>query len=78
MLSLLVVDDRVKLHIVLVYREQLFFEVSNAELELGRLFSRFLKSVSILFNVQVGGLTVVVLDLRISRDVLGELFLGFR
>jgi hypothetical protein len=28
-----------------------------------------------LFDIQVGGLTVVILDLRIGRDMFGELFL---
>ena len=53
----------------------MFFEVGNAELESSGLFGGFFESVSMLFNIQVGGLTVVVLDLRVSRDVFGELFL---
>jgi len=31
-----------------------------------------------LFNVEIGGLTVVVLDLRFSGDVFNKLFFGFR
>ena len=40
-LSLLIVDDSTEFPIILVYDRQLFFEVGNAELESGRLFSRF-------------------------------------
>jgi hypothetical protein len=53
----------------------LFFEVGNADLESGRLFGGFLLGTSMLFHIQVGGLTVVVPDLRIGGDVFGELFL---
>jgi hypothetical protein len=56
----------------------LFFEVGNAELESGRLFGRFLLSVSMLFNIEIGGLTVVVPDLRVGGDVFDKLFFGFR
>ena len=74
-LSLLVVDDSTEFHIVLVCSGQLFFEVGNADLESSRLFGRFLRSVSMLFDIQVGGLTVAVPDLRIGGGVFGELFL---
>ena len=53
----------------------MFFEIGDTELKAGRLHSRFFQSVSMLFDIQIGGLTVVVPDLRIGGDVFGELFL---
>jgi len=53
----------------------LFFEIRDMKLKAGKLHSRFFQSVSILFDIQIGGLTVVVPDLRIGRDMFSELFL---
>jgi hypothetical protein len=55
-------------------------QVGIRKLKLGRLFGKFLiiRGVSMLFNIEIGGLTVVVPDLRVSRDVFDKLFFGFR
>ena len=74
-MGFLIVDDRAELYLILISGEQLFFQVGIRKLKLGRLFGGFLLSVSMLFNIEIGGFTVVVPDLRISGDVLGKLFL---
>jgi hypothetical protein len=79
-LGFLIVDDRAKLYLILVSREQLFFQVGIRKLKLGRLFGKSLltRGVSMLSNIEIGSLTVVVPDLRVGGDVFDKLFFGFR